>query len=230
MAEIAQAKYELSRGVILTITPLTAFMQRALNARAAEMHPEPDRAPYELEVEDALVPGTKTSAEHSQEWLQKMQVVIQHRLQAGIGLLLDAAVTVEDRDALLMPYRHAINAFKDATKHQPAGAAVVSDFVALLLGVLAEETEVSAIVKLAKGATPLTDAEIVDGFRFFRSMVLQRSRRFKYPVQQKPQDIQAAAEPADRPDDDRILSRGAFRDDGRSDPSDQSGKLVRTTA
>lgn len=68
MAEIAQAKYELSRGVILTITPLTAFMQRALNARAAEMHPEPDRAPYELEVEDALVPGTKTSAEHSQEF------------------------------------------------------------------------------------------------------------------------------------------------------------------
>lgn len=231
MSEINQAKFELHKGVILTITPLSAFAQKAFHARAAQMFPEPDRAPFEVEIEDAFKPGTKTKAEDSTEWLALMRDVLQLRSQAYIGLLLDATCNVEDRAALLEPYTHAVEAFKVAVKDLPVGAALSSNFVALLLGVLAEEQEVSALIRLAQGATPLTDAEIVDGYRYFRPVVVSRPGRANRTHKPQSQDIPASEQPAARPDDDGVRSGGYVRADTRSIHSSGIGpELVRFAA
>lgn len=228
MSEVNQAKYELQKGVTLTVTPLSGFAQKAFHARAAQMYPEPDRAPFEVEIEDAFVPGTKTKAEDSAEWLTLMRDVLQKRSQAYIGLLLDAACTVDDRAMLIQPYKPAVEAFKAAVETLPVGAALVSDFVALLLGVLAEEQEVGALVKLAQGATPLTDGEITDGFRFFRSVVLSRPRRFIRAQKQNSQDFSSAQPPADRSNDDGVRGGGDIQSDTGSSVEGNSEQLVRS--
>lgn len=230
MSELKQAKYELAKGITLTVTPLSGFAQKMLHASAAQRHPEPDRAPFEVEIPDALIPGTKTKAEESAEWLTAMRDVLQKRQQAQIGLLLDTAVTVDDRDALVKPYQNAVDQFWLATSDLPVGAALVSDWVTLLLGVLAEEQEVSALIKLAQGATPLTDAEIVDGFRYFRSMVLSRPRRANRHAAKEPQDIQGAQPPAGRPDDDGIRSGGDVQPDSGPVIANSEWELVRVTS
>lgn len=230
MSELTkQAKYELAKGITLTVTPLSGFAQKMLHASAAQRHPEPDRAPFEVEIPDALIPGTKTKAEESAEWLRLMRDVLQKRQQAQIGLLLDTAVTVDDRDALVAPYQNAVDQFWLAMSDLPIGAALASDWVTLLLGVLAEEQEVSALIKLAQGATPLTDGEIVDGFRYFRSVVLSRPRRAIRHAAKESQDLQSAQPPADRPDDDGVRSGGDVQSDSRPDTDAGVGKLVRSS-
>jgi hypothetical protein len=230
VSELKQAKYELICGVVLTVTPLTAFAQRAVNAQAAILHPEPDRAPFEFEVEDALVPGTKTSAEQSREWLELFRGVLLQRQQAVVGLTIDAAVDVEDRDALYTPYARTMTHIRDAVKGTPAEAAMVSDFVSLLFGVLAEEQEVSALLKLAKGATPLTDAEINDGFRFFRGVDIPGPERIRRPRKAQSQAVQTSESRPDGPTHDGVRGGGVLLDASGPDAEPPGEQLVRTPA
>lgn len=227
-AEIRQAKFELHSGVVLTVTPLTGFAVRALHARAAELHPEPERTPFEVEIKDALIKGTKMRAEDSPEWLALMNVVLKRRQQAQIGLLLDATLAVDNRAELIAPYLPTATAIRDALENTPAGAAMVSDFITVLIGNLAEEFEVSALVRLAQGATPLTDAEIIDGWRYFRPMALRKPGRIDRHAAKRTQGVQAQEQADGRPDAAGDGSSGEVRANPRPDDENSGGsELVR---
>jgi hypothetical protein len=174
MEVIAKAEYELKRGVTVTVTPITAFARAALLARAAQLIPEPDRTPYEVEVPDAFEPGTLSKAEQSPEWQAKRQAVEEARWQKYIGLLLDTTISHPDRQGLIEMFSETITALRAAFEGQAASDAFVNDWVFLLLNVLATSEEVSALQKIATGATPLTDGELRSGLAYFRSVALQR--------------------------------------------------------
>lgn len=224
MSEIRQAQYELASGVTLTVTPLTGFMVQALHARATQLYPDVDREPYQVEIADALVAGTKTRAEDHPEWLQRMSDVLKRRAQAQMGLLLDATLNVPDREALIAPYLPTVKAVKEAMQDFPIAAAMLNDFLVVLIGVLAEKVEVDALVRLAQGATPLSDAEVLNGMRHFRSVVLSRQRRSIRPrasegVQGIPTEGLSAARPAPAGDG----GGGEVQPDPRPDDDGRSG-------
>jgi hypothetical protein len=175
MEVATKAEFALARGYTVFVTPITGFARSALMARAAQLIPPPDREPYEIEIEDALEPGTKSKAEQHPEWLAKMAEVETIRWQKYIGLLLKTTVTHPEADALVNAYADLLSELRPAFEGQPAEASFVNDWVFLLMNVLAEGREIQELVKIAQGATPLTDGEFRNGLSYFRSVEVQRA-------------------------------------------------------
>ena len=174
---VLQAKYELP-GVTLMITPITILAQQALLAAAAARFPEPDRKPYEEEIEDAYGDHAQyTKAEDNAEWvaLNKRREAFVN--QAYIGLLIDTCVNVPDRVALCAPFKPVIDVFRASVATVPLGAALVSDFVAFLLGVQMTDKDVNEMMRIAQRITPLTGGELEGAYATFRGVELRRNGR-----------------------------------------------------
>lgn len=180
MQEATRAQYELDSGIILNVTPLTAFARQALKASAARRYPEPERAPYE-QASEGPIPSLSgepvmLKAELNAEWLALYAEALKKREQCYIGLLLNTAVSHPEQDKLIA--EHALMAQAVAKELDgPASAANVGPWVLVLLFVLAQPQEIQALTNLAQGATPLSEGELVSGLRFFRGVVLPGAKR-----------------------------------------------------
>jgi hypothetical protein len=203
-AEILKAEYELKNGIVLTVTPVTGFARAGLQMQADRLIPEPDRTPYEVEVPDALIEGTKSKAEQHPEWIAQMDRVRQQREQMYIGLLLNVTVTHPEKDELLALYADIVTAIREGYIGTLAESAFVSDWVVLILMKLAENSEVQALMKIAQGSTPLTQGEFINGLRFFRSVAIPRPNGGTDSGRKVSQDI-----PVSKRRDNRSGAQGA---------------------
>lgn len=171
-----KAVVQLDSGVTAYVTPLTTVIKRVLMVAADQAHPTPDPKPYEvtLHADEALVKDQKIEAEANPEYLRLVKEALQRRQQHYMGLVLDTAVTLDDQDAVLTAYADHIPKLAAAMKGQPIENAMVSPLVSVLIGVLAEESEVGLLMSLAQRALPLDAGEIADGLAYFRPMDLRR--------------------------------------------------------
>lgn len=194
---IDRAIFPLHKGLKLIISPVNGYAQRMLLRRAEELYPDPDRTPYEVVMEDALVPGTKLKAEDSLEWRELKFKALKKRQSCYIGLLLDTCITVDDREAVCAPYAREIEFIREAGMDTDEAAGFVSDFVLLLLTKFTMDGEIGALIRVCQGATPLDEAEIIDGLRYFRKVELSRPERRKTATGSKSQGIHAGEQAAD---------------------------------
>lgn len=175
---VNQVGYELESGVMLVITPLTAVIQRTLRQAAAVAYPYPDPAPYIKPIVDSFEPGAMTRAEDSPEYLELRRGVDAMRLTYFWNLVIDACVDYADgpREKLIEQNARLIQTIRANIRGTETENVLLNDWVTLIISCLATgESEVQEIVDIALGATPLTQAEIVDGFRMFRRMDLSNN-------------------------------------------------------
>lgn len=201
-AEIMQGIYKLNEGTELTITPLNGFSLRMLLQQAKKTHPDPDPALYEQELPEgfALVEGQKLEAEHNPAYRLAQLEARTKQTYAYTGLVLQAAITTPDRDALCTKYAHTIARLRSMSDEVAEGAGMVDDFTTLLTGVLMVEGEVGAIMRLAQGAIDLSQTDVIDGLTFFRPVAIRRSPVAGVRARPEPQDIsEPEPEPSHRP-------------------------------
>lgn len=173
---ITKAAIELESGVTVYVTPVTLLVQRALLARAEDAHPEPDVTPYKRVIEDALVEGQMTDGTDDPEYKRLLREALERRSQTYLGYLLDVAVDLDDRDAIVAQHKPMIERLRASFEGMPIYYAMTTDFVVVLVSVLVHrEDEVRLLVRLAQRALPLSEGEIRDGLAFFRSMAVRKS-------------------------------------------------------
>lgn len=188
-----KAIFELNNKVRLIVTPVTAFTQKAIIARAEKLYPLPDKKLYELPMpeDEQLTRGQCYPAETNPLWTTDRMTIMQRRGFAALGMLLDTAVTVEQgREAIIQEYAETLTHLKEYMSGSVEEAGMVNDFVTLLTGVLIQEGEIGALMALVQSATPLTSGELSDGFSYFRPVELQRPNVAKILGQSQPPDIQ----------------------------------------
>jgi hypothetical protein len=170
-----QAVYRLKIGVNLVITPLTPVIQRSLRYASEQAHPYPDPTPYIKPVEDSFEPDVMTRAEDNPEYLAARREIDARRNTYFWNLVVEACVDYADgpREQLIAANARTIAAVTANVEGTVMGSVMQNDWVTLIIACLATgESEVQEIVDIALGATPLTQAEIVDGFRMFPRMAV----------------------------------------------------------
>jgi hypothetical protein len=167
-----QGIYDLEKGVRLILTPLTLVAQRAINASIDIDFPYPDPAPYEKPLENAFEEGDVIPANQNAEYVEAVRAVDAIRNEEFWNRLLDMCADAPNRDQLLKSYARQIAGMKQAISKQALGNQLRSDWTILLLSFLATEKEVSEIIRAIQGNLPITNAELIDGFRMFRRLDL----------------------------------------------------------
>lgn len=168
-----QAYYDLASGVRLILTPLTLLAQRAINAAIVMQYPYPDKAPYERPVENAFEAGDVLPAEENPDYIAARAAIDEVRTQEFWNRLLDVGADAHNRDELIKQNARLISIMREQIANQPLASQARTDWSILLLSTLATETEVKEIVAAIQGNLPITNAELVDGFRFFRRLDVQ---------------------------------------------------------
>lgn len=171
--------FETMSGVVLHITPLNLATVRAVQQKAQEVYPYPEKAPYELPLENTFSPDTKDSAENNPEYVLKCAEIDKQRRIWADRAVFDYAV----RFPAYATRQDLINAFAPRLLELRKIAVLPDDdYDAILLYIILSgneivsnknglsdgTTEYTRVILAAMQALPLTGEEIAEGIRFFR--------------------------------------------------------------
>lgn len=182
-------RFETMSGVVLHITPLNIATLRAINLKANELFPYPDKKDYEVPLENAFVEGMVDSAENNPEYLKACEPIDQQRKEWADKAVFNYAVRFQD-----YPTRESvINAFaprllelrKIATIQEDDYEAILHHLVltgnTIIRGdksaLQALTNEYIDIIRIAIQTVALTPEEVTQGVRFFRADLRRDSTR-----------------------------------------------------
>lgn len=182
-------RFETQAGVVLHITPLNLATLRAINLKANELFPYPDKKPYEVPLENAFVEGMVDSAENNPEYLKACEPVDQQRKEWTYNAVFQYAVRFQD-----YPTReNVINAFAPRLLELRKIAIVQEDDYEAILHHLvltgntvirgnkdawqALTSEYVDVIQIAIQTVALTPEEVTQGVRFFRVDLRRDSTR-----------------------------------------------------
>lgn len=181
-------QFETMSGVMLYITPLNLATVRAIQQKAQEVYPYPEKAPYELPLENTFSPDTKDSAENNPEYVLLCAEVDKQRRMWADRAVFDYAV----RFPAYPTRQDVINAFAPRLLELRKIAVLPEDdYDAILMHIILSGNEVKAgvnglmdgtteylrVILAAMQTLPLTGEEIANGIRFFRIDVSRTSVR-----------------------------------------------------
>lgn len=172
--------YETGSGVVAHITPLNLATLKAIQVKAADMHPYPDKAPYQKPEENAFSPGQMTAAEDNPDYVAACKVVDSERAQWADRTIFAFAVKFPK-----YPTRESlIAAFSDKLSDLRAIAVLPDDDYEAVLHHLVltwqpigypREADYVRCIQLACQTIALTPDEVTAGIRFFRPVLPERT-------------------------------------------------------
>ncbi len=175
--------YECYSGVVFHITPINLPTLRAIQLKAQDLHPYPDKGPYQRPEENAFADNQLTPAEDNPEYVAACAAVDNERAQWTDRAIFDYATFCP---AYPTP-ADMVEAFKsELAKLRKIAVLPEDDYEAVLLhlvlswnqvGVDKErnlkptQSDYSRIIQLAIQTVALTASEVAQGIRFFRPTV-----------------------------------------------------------
>lgn len=169
MDAATQIRLEAASGVTFIVTPLTAIAQNAMRAKATQMANYPDPAEFEKPQENAFDETATISAVNDPEYVALYRAAIARRDTIFWNLILDVAVTTENRPDLDAAYTAQVKALRAVvTDSALSRDTASSDWALVVIAFLATESEVQQLIDGAQGRLPISDTELRGGFRFFR--------------------------------------------------------------
>lgn len=177
--------YETHSGVIFHITPINLATLRAIQLKASDKFPYPDKEPYQVPdpVEVAFAPGQASAAEDNPEYIEACKAVDYERGKWADETIFKYAAKMPKyptRQALIDAYIDDLEALRDiAVLPDDNYEAIMLHFVLTWnqVGVRADKSYVevqsdfSRIIQLAIQTVALTPDEVVSGIRFFRPRI-----------------------------------------------------------
>ena len=178
--------YECSSGVIFHITPLNLATLRAIQLKAQDLFPYPDKLPYQTPDENAFAPGQLSPAEENPDYLEACKKVDFERGQWADKTVFNYAAKMPKyptKQSLIDDFQEPLNALREiAILPQDDYEAVMLHLVLTWNQVGVDksgsyreaQSDYSRIVQLAIQTVALTPAEVVSGVRFFRPQISRR--------------------------------------------------------
>ena len=180
--------YECQSGVIAHITPLNIATLRAIQLKATDLFPYPDKAPYQKPEENAFVEGTLTPAEDNPEYVAKVREIDSQRAQWADKAIFNYAAKFPKyptKQALVDAYREQLNELRQIANLPEDDYEAVMLHLVLTWNQLATDSnknivdvgsDFKRIIQLAIQTVALTPAEVQAGIRFFRPYLQQSTR------------------------------------------------------
>lgn len=178
--------YECQSGVMAHVQPVNLATLRAIQLKAADVHPYPDPTPYRQPEANAFSDAQMTRAEDNPEYVALCQQVDKERATWVDRTIFDYAVTFPK-----YPTKAAlVAAFSDKLSDLRKIAVLPEDdYDAVLLHLVltwnqpaldasgkltTAGTEYARLIQLAIQTVALTPDEVTAGVRFFRPVVSER--------------------------------------------------------
>jgi len=165
--------YETFSGVIFHITPLSLPTVRAIQLKAADIYPYPDKSPYQVPdpVEVAFADGQKSRAEDNPDYIEACKKVDSERVKwVGKTVFKYAAKMPKypTEESLLNAYGEQLKALKEIAILDNED----SDYDNIILNfVLTGANDYATIFQMAVQQVALTPEEVSAGIRFFRARI-----------------------------------------------------------
>jgi len=165
--------HECLSGIIFHIAPLSLPTLRAIQLKAQDIYPYPDKAPYQIPdpVDVAFTEGQMSKAEDNPDYLEACKKVDTERAQWVDKAVFRYAARMPKyptEEALLAAYEDKLKALKEIAKFDETD----TDYDIILLNfVLTGNTDYATIIRLAVQAVALSAEEVSAGIRFFRLRV-----------------------------------------------------------
>lgn len=180
--------YETQSGVIFHITPINLPTLRAIQLKAQDKFPYPDKRPYQQLEEKGFAEGQLTPAEENPQYLLDCQTVDHERAQWVDRTIFDYAAycpKYPTKEAMIDGFREKLTKLREiAVLPEDDYEAILFHLVLTWNQVGAKDgqfepvgTEFARIVRLAIQTVALTADEVSAGIRFFRPYVSERPAR-----------------------------------------------------
>ena len=176
-----QILYDTKGGLQFRLTPLTLIGQQHFRDIALKQYPDVDPAPFEQDDPHGFLPDQKTDPNLNPEYRRLVTETFAKRDAAYREAVLNACVGCEHRDALLAQYGATINDGLNTWLAMPkewgtnVQYEITQPWVALLYMTLCSVAEIAEMLLLIQGKTPVTEGEIIEGFKYFRRFSVQRN-------------------------------------------------------
>lgn len=173
-------EYETGSGVLFHITPINLPTLRAIQMKAEQEYPYPDKAPYQQLEENAFTPGQLTPAEDNPEYIKACQAIDTQRSAWTDRTIFNYAAKIPKyptRESVINAFRteldelrkwavldnddyeaimsHLILTWNQPTRSQGGALAVASN-------------DYARIIQCAIQTVALSPAEVQAGVRMFR--------------------------------------------------------------
>lgn len=160
--------YETLSGMIVHVTPPSAFTIKAIKLRAEELFPYPDPAPYETPIENAVDPSIKQSAWDNPAYQALCVPIDAERTRWIVATAIDLACSYPafpDQNHMLAHFRPQLEKIKAVVPlDEDEWQAVLKHCV--FTGFKDRQTVFDLTIQSQQ--IPLTPGEVVEGMRFFR--------------------------------------------------------------
>lgn len=178
--------YEAQSGVNFHITPLSLPTLRAIQSKAKDKFPHPDKRPYQQPEENAFVEGQLTPAEDNPDYVAACADVDAERGQWVDRTIFNFAVRCPKyptKEAMVAGYRVQLDALREIANLPDDDYEAVLFHLVLTWNQLATNSEnklvtsgsdYARIIQLAIQTVALTPDEVTAGIRFFRPVVSRR--------------------------------------------------------
>jgi hypothetical protein len=183
----------LDSGELVHVQPLSIYVVRALENKAQEIYPFPDKAEYEKPLDDAkaLEPGQKIPAEENPDYQKAYTNAT--KLQARYSNERCFMLSIEPvvgREKLIAKYKTRIAQMREMMTLPDDDWEATLRFCVLT----SSEDYIRVTAAIQGGAEVVSEEEIRDGMRIFRCYVRHNPDRGCYP-DQEPQSADAQDAP-----------------------------------
>ncbi len=165
--------YETGSGVVAHITPLNLATLKAIQVRAADLHPYPDKAPYQKPEENAFVEGQMTAAEDNPQYVVDCKAVDIQRAQWADRTIFSYAVKFPKyptREALVAAFSDKLSYLRGIAELPEDDYEAIIHHIILIWQPMGRphEADYSCCIRLACQSILLTPSEVHEGIKFFR--------------------------------------------------------------
>lgn len=170
-------EYETASGVIVHITPLSIFTIKAISSKAENEFPYPEAVNYELPLENAADPSIKLPAKENPAYRELCAEIDNQRYAWRNKAVLELACNYPayaDRASMIAEFRPRLEELRPFLEMSG------DDWQEVLQHcVFTGKQDRQAVLLLAAQADdiPLTQAEVVDGIKFFRIDLPRKTAR-----------------------------------------------------
>jgi hypothetical protein len=161
---------DIEGGRTVYVTPLSAFAARAINQKGLELFPDPDPAPYEVPLPDAVIEGEMQPATNDPRYVElRKEVQTKRNMYMHAAILSMTQILGVTREELIATYKDTLEQLRQFSDLPE------DDYVAALRTFVLKPHDYSQIVLAAVNRMPLAQEEIRDGMRIFRLNVQRRT-------------------------------------------------------
>lgn len=159
----------LDSGEYVYVQPLSIYVVRALQDKAEEKHPSPDKTEYEKPVDDdkALEPGLMIPAESNPDYQKAYDEAAEKRSQwTNDQAVLLCINPVEGQDTLIKKYKARVQQLRDLMP-------IPEDEweATLKCCIMGSTDDYGRVITAIRGSGAPREDEIRDGMRIFRPLV-----------------------------------------------------------